>query len=40
MKRIVLASGNVGKAREISEMLANHRIEVLPQSAFNVVEVE
>ncbi len=40
MKRIVLASGNVGKAREISEMLANHRIEVLPQSALNIIEVE
>lgn len=40
MKRIVLASGNAGKAREISEMLANYRIEVLPQSAFNVIEVE
>ncbi len=40
MKRIVLASGNAGKAREISQMLANHRIEVLPQSAFNVIEVE
>ncbi len=40
MKRIVLASGNAGKAREISQMLANHRIEVLPQSTFNVTEVE
>ncbi len=40
MKRIVLASGNAGKAREISEILANYRIEVLPQSAFNVIEVE
>ena len=40
MKRIVLASGNAGKAREISQMLANHHMEVLPQSAFNVVEVE
>ena len=40
MKRIVLASGNSGKAREISEILANYRIEVLPQSAFNVIEVE
>lgn len=40
MKRIVLASGNAGKAQEISQMLANHRIEVLPQSAFNVMEVE
>lgn len=40
MKRIILASGNAGKAQEISQMLANHRIEVLPQSAFNVTEVE
>lgn len=40
MKHIVLASGNAGKVREINEILAKHRIEVLPQSAFNVVEVE
>ncbi|MBI2778391.1 MAG: RdgB/HAM1 family non-canonical purine NTP pyrophosphatase [Gammaproteobacteria bacterium] len=40
MKRIVLASNNAGKAREISEMLAGHYIEVLPQSAFGVPEIE
>ena len=40
MKRVILASSNNGKARAISAMLANRRIEVLPQSAFNVTEVE
>ncbi len=40
MKRIVLASNNAGKAREISEMLAGQHIEVLPQSAFGVPEIE
>lgn len=40
MKRIVLASNNAGKAREIDTMLAGHGIEVLPQSAFGVPEIE
>ncbi|MDO9268507.1 MAG: RdgB/HAM1 family non-canonical purine NTP pyrophosphatase [Methylobacter sp.] len=35
---IVLASGNPGKIREIQAILANHPI--VPQSAFNVVDVE
>lgn len=38
--RIVLASGNPGKVREIAQLLADHHVEVLPQSAFNVPEVE
>ena len=38
--RIVLASGNPGKAREIAQLLSDHQVEVLNQSAFNVVEVE
>jgi len=38
--RIVLASGNPGKAREIAQLLSDHQAEVLNQSAFNVVEVE
>jgi XTP/dITP diphosphohydrolase len=38
--RIVLASGNPGKAREIAQLLAEYRVEVLPQSAFNVPEAE
>ncbi|MFZ5594728.1 MAG: XTP/dITP diphosphatase [Pseudomonadota bacterium] len=40
MRRIILASNNAGKAREIGEMLAGHGIEVLPQSAFGVPEIE
>ncbi len=44
MTKIVLASNNQGKVREIGEMLAaqglNLNIEVLPQSDFNVSEVE
>ena len=38
--RIVLASGNPGKAREIAQLLADHQVEVLTQSAFNVPEIE
>ncbi len=44
MTKIVLASNNQGKVREIGEMLAeqglNLNIEVMPQSDFNVSEVE
>lgn len=38
MHDIVLASGNPGKIREIQAILAEHPI--VPQSAFNVVDVE
>jgi len=38
--RIVLASGNPGKAREIAQLLADHQVEVLAQSACNVPEAE
>lgn len=38
--RIVLASGNPGKAREITQLLSKHHAEVLNQSAFDVIEVE
>lgn len=38
--RIVLASGNQGKLREFSQVLAPLNVEVLPQSAFNVSEAE
>jgi XTP/dITP diphosphohydrolase len=38
--RIVLASGNPGKARELGALLADFHAEVLPQSAFNVPEAE
>ncbi|WP_028762819.1 RdgB/HAM1 family non-canonical purine NTP pyrophosphatase [Shewanella colwelliana] len=39
MNKIVLASGNKGKLKEFSEILAQFGIEVLPQSQFNVEEV-
>lgn len=38
--RMVLASGNAGKVREIAQLLADHQVEVLAQSAFNVPEIE
>jgi XTP/dITP diphosphohydrolase len=38
--KIVLASSNQGKLREINEMLANSDIEVIPQSEFNIDDVE
>jgi XTP/dITP diphosphohydrolase len=40
MKNIVLATGNLGKVREINELLANHDLEVVAQSDFNVPEAE
>jgi len=40
MKQIVLASNNPGKVREIGQILADLELEVLPQSAFDVEEVE
>lgn len=36
MKRVVLASGNAGKARELHRLLEPLSLEVLPQSAFDV----
>jgi XTP/dITP diphosphohydrolase len=38
MKKLVIASNNQGKLREIQSLLASLNIEVLPQSAFNVTE--
>ncbi len=38
--RIVLASGNAGKVKEINQLLSNQLIQVIPQSAFDVPEVE
>ncbi len=38
--RLVIASGNTGKLREIQQLLAPLHIEVLPQSAFNISEAE
>ncbi len=40
MKQIVLASNNPGKVREIGQILAELDLEVLPQSTFDIEEVE
>lgn len=39
-KKLVIASGNKGKLREIQTMLSPLNIEVIPQSNFNVPEAE
>lgn len=38
--KIVLASSNEGKVREINQMLANTDIRVIPQTEFNIEDVE
>jgi XTP/dITP diphosphohydrolase len=40
MKKVVLASGNKGKVREINQILAGLDIEVVPQTDFGVPEAE
>lgn len=40
MNKIVLASGNKGKLKEFADMLTPFDIEVVPQSEFDVPEVE
>ena len=40
LKKLVIASNNAGKLREIGEMLAPLGIEVLPQSDFRIAEAE
>jgi len=40
MSTIVLATGNQGKVKELSSLLAAHQIEIVPQSNFDVSEVE
>ena len=40
MRRIVLATNNSGKVREFNAVLAGFDLEILPQSAFGVPEVE
>ncbi len=40
MKKIVLASGNRGKVREINQLLSQSGFEVIPQSDFDVPEAE
>ncbi|MCL1051289.1 RdgB/HAM1 family non-canonical purine NTP pyrophosphatase [Shewanella abyssi] len=39
MNQIVLASGNKGKLKEFSELMADYGVEILAQSNFNVSEV-
>ena len=39
-ERIVLASNNAGKVREINQLLASQQIRVVPQSEFGVPEAE
>ncbi|GAA6205252.1 MULTISPECIES: XTP/dITP diphosphatase [Thalassotalea] len=39
MSTIVLATGNKGKVKELAELLAEHHINVVPQSEFNVPDV-
>jgi XTP/dITP diphosphohydrolase len=39
-KTVVLASANAGKLREINQMLAGLQIQALPQSQFNVPDIE
>ena len=39
-ERIVLASNNAGKVREINQLLTDKKIEIVPQSAFNIAEVD
>jgi len=40
VKRLVLASGNPGKVREINQLLAELGLNVVPQSEYGVVEAE
>mgnify|MGYP001794860353 CR=1 FL=1 len=40
MQKLVIASGNAGKLREIRHLLEPVGLEVLPQSAFNITEIE
>lgn len=40
MRKIVLATGNAGKAREFAAVLAGFELEIVPQSAFDVPEAE
>ena len=38
MKKIVLASGNAGKVRELNHMLAGFDVEIVPQTQFKIAE--
>ena len=39
-EKIVLASGNLDKVREINALLSNTTYEIIPQSKFNVIEAD
>ncbi len=39
MSKIVLATGNQGKVKELANLLATHQLEIVPQSDFNVSDV-
>ncbi len=39
MTKIVLATGNQGKVKELANLLADHNIDIVPQSQFDVPEV-
>jgi len=39
-RRMVLASGNQGKVREFRELLADHAVDIRPQSDFGVPDAE
>ena len=40
MSRVVLATNNAGKVRELNTMLAGSGLEIVPQSALKVTEIE
>lgn len=40
MTKIVLATGNPGKVKELSHLLGQHNIEIVPQSDFNVIDAD
>jgi len=40
MQKIVLASNNSGKVKEVNELLENNSFHVVPQSEFNIEEAE
>jgi XTP/dITP diphosphohydrolase len=40
VKRVVLASSNPGKVREINQLLADLDLDVVPQSAYGVIDAE
>ncbi len=39
MSKIVLATGNLGKVKELANLLSKHKIDVVPQSEFEVPDV-